>query len=522
MTRALTLADAKTDAQIPVVWCLHLYDKDSTWSLKFAECAIPDMAGSGGQWRPGLKVTAVPEITVHPYTSVASVTDAQVELAPIFDTHTNATSYGYPFDVEAITGTPILAWRAVLFLHAIGSVYSDRKAVITGMVASYSINDRGVLSLTITDLTEFYSGQLPIQTVNETDWPLSREDDRSAGVPIHYGHIVASECPVVDAVSASKVAAVGMGISLFSLESMYRNNETLEAGSFGTLTIGGLAYTCFYFTTAPDTDKLYVNGHGEKDDASGTYSGTALAFLADPISQLFSLMNKYGLIPVANFDGVTLRALAVSFGAWSTGIHVYARESKSIWDIRDEVSELTNVAFFFTGAGLLTGRVMNLAAAADYAIVEGQNLYRLKVINGGDKSNCLSRLDLQYKWRWNDTEQDTTYMGSKQVTTRNYAGFATNAYNYGNVEKIIETPMIENDTTAVACAARLRTLYGKPRKIVDVECDRSLMDVEIYDVVAVTARLTPSSGTTGWINQKCVVIGIKLGTDVVTLRLLEV
>ena len=525
---ALTWADALKDDAIPIRWVLRLSsDAGSTWTYYAEGCR--DIAG---QYVYGaLEMESRPSLDYDPYTGRASAGNVSLHLLPLSE-DAGAALPLYPKDLNPILGVPWHAWHAELYRWAEGTAWAQADLILAGRVRNPSIDADASLSLTLVDMSLLWDVALPTAYLDKRKgYDYVSEDERGLGIPIYYGvmggrAVRAWESALAGGGSSYVFASMG---ELNAVDALYADTtlQTVAATTFPVDSPHGKVVTMCEVASLAD-GVVTVWGTGIRDDVGGTVSGVSNHFLDHIAHQVHSLAIHICGIPNASVDTSSILAWYNALGYPFTGaIQVSPEESTSFFKITEEIGALLRT-FIGVERGKLTTRLLDFTASPVMALEYGVNVRAIKSIKYVDDKHLLTKLVLSYSYRWASHDEKWAYRCVTEYDHADFTPFQNNLAALGyEQERKIETKMLMDDpapaapNTGLVAAELLSVLHALPRKIIELECDRTTHGLKICNCVSVTLPVGDSDDGGGWVAKSFWVIGVEYGEEANTLTLLE-
>lgn len=523
-----TWAQALADPHVKIHWVLVLLGQAEVGvpggAYRFADAPL-DIEGV--HYQGALEMDTNPGVYVDPYTSESNSPNAVVSLLPLPDGGTNAAPLR-PYDLEKIIRLDFLGWRARLYRWADGTAWSDAQLLLNGYIHEPELDADGVLHLTIADRILRHNCKLPRRWVTEVRWPSAYAEDYGRGQNILYGDFTRIPAPVVHA--ASKYAAIADG-TIGSVTSV-RVDDVADAGAPATLATTtdakGDTVSIVTLTSAPGDSRIDASGTGYKDDALGTYSGTASATLTHPADQLHHMLRTFLNVRAADIDIPSFVGVRSDLPGFTSSIQATGEYMSEFFAIKDDVASLFRIACY-AELGLFRLRSLEFNRPAVMRLRENETISKTEPIRSSDRSQLITSLVIRYAWRWLKKSSVMGFARSFEMDESDNAGFDDNAHllrGDSNTaierQRLLESRVIQETTTAELVAARLAELHGKPRKMLKLTVTRDAgHDLRIFDVVRVWLSTYPSADGLGAQGVRYVVTGITYGLDDDKLQLLE-
>lgn len=528
----ITWDDAIKDPRIPIHWLLTLTSGANVF--RFAESPL-DV--NGVHYAGALKVTGEPEQHVDPYTAQASACDARVQLIPLAEEPNNPAT-AYPFDLSEVYAAAFISMSCELSLWAEGTETAQIKKRLVGYVDNDpAIDENGVLTLNLSDLSMRYDVALPRNRIYEDMWPIASENDWDAGVPILLGPYVNSPIPIINVqsedVPSLTYGIIAQGNRQTQVDSVVDGNgvavtfygpSNVPDGDFPGL--GAVTTVSWAWDSADPLKQLYANGLGDMDTAAGDFAGYPDQPLLHIAAQVAYVAYAYAGLPLANIDLPALYAAQNALPDYSGELQIGKGDDTTLLTVITDAARIMRGAIFFE-ADKLTFRLLEFEDPSVLGLVENENMSEFKVKTLGSTDKLLTKLQIHYMWGYYQTGTEgvlgTKFYRRIGFTPDNYSPFADNETLLNGCEKseTVETRVLRSLEAAQAALARMAVPHEKPRAEYEATGDRTTHNLRLYDTVDLTARLAPSIGGAGLIGKLTVITGITWGRESNKYKLLE-
>lgn len=511
---------ALADPSIPIRWLLEMSPDGGTTVLRFAEGAL-DIDGTF--FAGALKLNNNPTLDYDPFTGNVSVGRVSVTLLPLPDDAGSSTPI-YPKDLAEVHGVAWQGWSVTLYRWAEGSAFADVDPIIDGRIRGVKFGANKALAFTLVDKSILWDIKLPrcFFDARHAEYAQMDEDEAGFGFPLLYGPV---QCRCVrkwiDDVTSDYVC-IAQG-KMDNIVYIYADDvlQTVAAITQYADPVHGVPTTQAEIATLGD-GVVYAVGGGQVDDASGTVTGTADAYLEHILHQLHHLMIDPCGIPNSEIDTASVGALVTALGAFNGAIRVECNDSTSLMQVIKDVGLLTR-SFLGIERCKFRMTLFDIAAGATEVLLDGVNVRAVQEVGWTRDENLATKLTLKYNWLWGGLDQTWEYRSLVEYTSDDDGLLADNLTLLGMPQEIapIETKHLAGEAAGIKAAALIATVYHKQRRVIKLVCDRTTHNYRMCERVNITTPVGDSDDGNGWVGLAGIVVGIEYGLETNTFTLWE-